>query len=119
MFDLKPQEVVGFRPLLVVSNQTLCSENLLCRYRKRTDIYYSTSWSFENVAKNCQFQFLDLPPPPKILLPVSELPVTVLRPPPPNCQFQFLDPPKYCCQFQNCHFQFLDLPQNIVASFSF
>ena len=31
---------------------------LLCRYRKRTDIYYST-WSFENVAKNCQFQFLD------------------------------------------------------------
>ena len=38
----------------------------LCRYRKRTDIYYST-WSFENVAKNCQFQFLD-PPPPKIAL---------------------------------------------------
>ena len=30
----------------------------LCRYRKRTDIYYST-WSFENVSKNCQFQFLD------------------------------------------------------------
>ena len=26
----------------------------LCRYRKRTDIYYST-WSFENVAKICQF----------------------------------------------------------------
>ena len=36
---------------------------LLCRYRKRTDIYYST-WSFENVTKNCQFQFLD--PLPKI-----------------------------------------------------
>ena len=34
---------------------------LLCRYRKRTDIYYLT-WSFENVAKNCQFQFLDPPP---------------------------------------------------------
>ena len=33
----------------------------LCQYRKRTDIYYST-WSFENVAKNCQFQFLDTPP---------------------------------------------------------
>ena len=28
----------------------------LCRYRKRIDIYYSTS-SFENVSKNCQFQF--------------------------------------------------------------
>ena len=35
---------------------------LLCRYRKRTDIYYST-WRFENVAKICQFQFLDPPPP--------------------------------------------------------
>ena len=35
---------------------------LLCRYRKRTDIYFST-WIFENVAKNCQFQFLDPPPP--------------------------------------------------------
>ena len=33
----------------------------LCRYRKRTDIYYST-WNFENVAKNSQFQFLDPPP---------------------------------------------------------
>ena len=34
---------------------------LLCRYCKRTDIYYST-WSFESVAKISQFQFLDPPP---------------------------------------------------------
>ena len=54
--------------------------------------------SFENVAKNCQFQFLD--------------------PPPQNCQLQFLDPPpKYCCQFQNCHFQFLD-PSKILLPVS-
>ena len=77
--------------------------NFLCWYHKQTDIYYST-WSFENVAKYCQFQFLDPPP---ILLPVSELllsvsrpppqillPVSVFRPLPQNCQFQFLDPPK-------------------------
>ena len=29
---------------------------LLCRYCKRTDIYYST-WSFENVAKIASFSF--------------------------------------------------------------
>ena len=33
---------------------------LLCRYRKRTDIYYST-WSLENVSKSCQFQFFRPP----------------------------------------------------------
>ena len=34
----------------------------LCQYHKWTNIYYLT-WSFENVAKDCQFQFLDLPTP--------------------------------------------------------
>ena len=34
--------------------------SLLCWYCKWTDIYYST-WSFENVAKICHFQFLDPP----------------------------------------------------------
>ena len=66
-------------------------EHLLCRYRKRTDIYFST-WSFENVAKNCQFQFLD--PSPKILLPVSELPVSVFRPPQILLPVSVLDPPR-------------------------
>ena len=84
---------------------------LLCQYCKQTDIYYSTR-SFENVAKNCQFQFLDpskLPVsvfrPPQILLPVSELPVSVFRP-----------PPKYCCQFQNYQCQFLDPPPKLPVS---
>ena len=84
----------------------------LCRYRKRTDIYYST-WSFENVAKSCQFKFLDPPQncqfqfldPPKILLPVSELPVSVFRPPQTLLLVSVFRPlPKYCCQFQNCQF---------------
>ena len=35
-------------------------KSFLCRYRKQTNIYYST-WSFENVAKICQCQFLDPP----------------------------------------------------------
>ena len=34
--------------------------SFLCQYCKWTNIYYST-WGFENVAKNCQFQFLDHP----------------------------------------------------------
>ena len=74
-----------------------------------TDIYYST-WSFENVAKNFQCQFLDPPPklpvsvlrPPQILLPVSVfrpprilLPVSVFRPPhPPKLPVSVLRPPK-------------------------
>ena len=36
--------------------------HILCRYRKQTDIHYST-WSFENVSENCQFWCLDPPPP--------------------------------------------------------
>ena len=118
-------------------------KRLLCRYRKRTDIYYST-WSFENVAKNCQFQFLA---PPKyccqfqncqfqFLDPPPKLPVSVFRPPtkyccqfqfldpPPNNQFQFLDPLKILLPVsvfrpptQNCQFQFLDPPPKYCCQF--
>ena len=87
--------------MIVFNNE---SWDFLCQYRKRTDIYYST-WSFENVAKNCQFQFLDPPqncqfqfldppPPPKILLPVSELPVSVFRPPTPKLPVSVFKPPQ-------------------------
>ena len=118
----------------------VCFFAFLCRYRKRTDIYYST-WSFENVAKNCQFQFLEppppklpvsvfRPPPPKILLPVSELPLSVFRHPPPQILLPvselplsvfrplpkiaslFLDPPKILLPVSVSR-----PPQNIVASF--
>ena len=109
--------------------------DFLCWYHKWTDICYLT-WSFENVAKNCQFQFLD--PPPQILLSVSELPLSLFRPPQYCCQFQFLDPPsKYCCQFKfltpsklpvsvfrlpskYCYkFQFLDPPPKYCCQFQF
>ena len=68
----------------------------LCRYRKRTDIYYWTC-SLENVAKICHFQVLDPPKhtlaifggykkfytPKKLLVNISwNLPVSVYRPPP-------------------------------------
>ena len=41
----------------------------LCRYRKRTDIYYST-WSLENVSESCQFQYFRHPPPQKQTLTI-------------------------------------------------
>ena len=45
------------------SDQIVCNKiHSLCRYRKWTDIYYST-WSLENVSKSCQFQFFRPPPP--------------------------------------------------------
>ena len=75
---------------------------LLCRYRKRTDIYYSM-WSFENVAKICQFQFLDPPPPhtknlggyKKMSIFFANVHVIKRRQLTFHgiCQFQFLDPP--------------------------
>ena len=73
----------AYSDLSIFSDQV--DQVLLCWYHKQTDIYYST-WSFENVAKNCQFQFLD---PPKILLPVSELPVSVFIDPPPDIVASF------------------------------
>ena len=68
--------------------------NYLCRYRKQTDIYYST-WSFENEAKICQFQFLE---PPHTLTIFGGLKKVFRRPTHQLIfhgiwHFQFLDPP--------------------------
>ena len=49
--------------------QNIISCVLLCRYRKRTDIYYST-WSLENVSESCQFQYFRHPPPQKQTLTI-------------------------------------------------
>ena len=52
----------------------------LCRYRKRTDIYYST-WSLENVSKSCQFQFFRPPPPKQTLTIFGGVSENFFRPP--------------------------------------
>ena len=45
--------------LLFLFKYACSKKTFLCQYHKWTDIYYLT-WSFENVAKIYQFQFLEL-----------------------------------------------------------
>ena len=52
---------VSSNPVQLQPCENTMQLHFLCRYCKRTDIYYST-WSFENVAKICQLKFLDPPP---------------------------------------------------------